>query len=730
MNHEQTPVKEKTFIEAPEETKGQQFTNCTFQSADLSGRDFSDTTFTDCTFDHAYAKGADFSHASFEHCTLSHSSFKEASFKEASFTDTLGNGNDYRDASFTKAFFVKSRENEAHLDGADFTDAKAENTFYMPEGFTKGQDIRATYRDAELEDKAKAFDKNPDLVKHFEKAWHQPFDKDLTSAEKARIYDTMNQDPQIDAIKDSVQKAREEAQRRQDNPEKVIGVYRFVDQEIDDDRMYMYPAGGYVISGYPKPDEPEIVQGHAIEFSQGSAYPYPEDLEMAEEGKGAWRTLRCDGIGKTLDEACDKADEHFDELRRSEEIEDELRRLHPDFDKEVTPNEVKENQAIDLEKVSEDDLVKERWGTIGERQDEKQVKFIEDVKWQMDHGKDLEEAYQLEKDRRKLENSRGDEYEALCTPEKKAVLFKEEYQAVKTAGDTYRDLVKETEKLDLDKEPDAFQKAKKKEVQAGHVYNRALATAIHKEEALRQETIRYAMETGKPMKEALIEKGAESMQQSQIQAIKNEYAVKAEKDFANFIDKAWQKANHGHVDEKDIFDPRAKDKELGKYGESQRFTPENHRPQLDELDDTFNPKRFNENLKDWRIVHPDTQKAILEELARQNDEPLDKEALKEPMYVRAEYGQYVTREGLTVHYTARTRAIEKDEQTKAMDAIYTPSSYENYKSGLFPREKNLERNRTAIREAGVEKTQEKAMEKPKRHYIAKRKQGQEKGRER
>ena len=65
-----------------------------------------------------------------------------------------------------------------------------------------------------------------------------------------------------------------------------------------------------------------------------------------------------------------------------------------------------------------------------------------------------------------------------------------------------------------------------------------------------------------------------------------------------------------------------------------------------------------------------------------------------------------------------------------MDAIYTPSSYENYQSGLFPREKNLERNRTAIREAGVEKTQEKAMEKPKRHYIAKRKQGQEKGRER
>lgn len=81
-------------------------------------------------------------------------------------------------------------------------------------------------------------------------------------------------------------------------------------------------------------------------------------------------------------------------------------------------------------------------------------------------------------------------------------------------------------KRDRNIEPDAFQKAKEKEVQAGHVYSRALATAIHKEETLRQETIRYAMETGKPMKEALEEKGAESMQQSQIQAIKNEYAKK------------------------------------------------------------------------------------------------------------------------------------------------------------------------------------------------------------
>lgn len=730
MNHELNTLQDQTYLEAPEETKGQQFTSCTFRSADLSGKDFSGSTFTDCTFDHAYAKGADFTNASFDHCTLSHSTFKEASFKEASFTDTLGNENDYRDADFTKASFVKSRENEAHLNGADFTDAKAEDTFYLPEGFTKGEDIKATYRDTELEDKAEAFDKNPALVKHFEKAWHKPFDKDLTSAEKARAWDTMNQDPQIEAIKSRIQKDQEDAQRRQDHPEKIIGVYQFVDREEDDDRMYMYPSGGHVIYGYPKPDEPEVIQGHAIEFPDGSHYPYPEDLEMAKEGKGAWRTLRCDGIGKTLDEACDKANKHFDELRRSEEIEFELRHLHPDFDKEVTPNEVKENQAIDLKKVDKDDLVKERWGAIQDRQDEKQVRFIEDVKWQIDHGKSLEEAYQLEKDNRKLENRRGAEYESLCTPDKKAVLFKEEYQAVKDTGDTYRNLVKETEKRDRNIEPDAFQKAKEKEVQAGHVYSRALATAIHKEETLRQETIRYAMETGKPMKEALEEKGAESMQQSQIQAIKNEYAKKAEKDFANLIDQAWQKANHGHGDEKDIFDPKAKDKALGKYEGRQSFMPENHRPQLDKLDNTFNPKRFDENLKDWRIVHPDTQKAILEDLAKQNDEPLDKEALKEPMYVRAEYGQYVTREGLTVHYTARTRAIEKDEQAKAMDAIYTPSSYENYKSGLFPREKNLERNRTAIREAGAEKTQEKAMEKPKRHYIAKRKQSQEKDRER
>lgn len=730
MNYEHPPVQNQTYFEAPEETKGQQFTNCTFQSADLSGKDFTGTTFTDCTFDHAYAKGADFTNASFDHCTLSHSSFKEASFKEASFTDSLGNGNDYRDADFMKAAFTKSRENGAHLNGADFSGAKAEDTFYMPEGFTKGEDIKANYRDAELEDKAEAFDKNPDLTKHFEKAWHKPFEKDLTSAEKARAWDAMNRDPQIEAIKDRIQKAREEEQRLRDNPEKVIGVYRFVDREEDDDRLYMSPSGGYVISGYSKPDEPEIIQGHAIEFPDGSAYPYPEDLEMAEEGQGAYRTLRCDGVGKTLDEACDKADKHFDELRRAEEIESELRHLHPNFDEEVTPNEVRANDAIDLAKVAKDDLVKERWVTISDRQDEKQVRFIEDVKWQMGQGKSLEEAYQLEKDRRKLENSRGAEYEALCTPETKEVLFKEEYQAVKDTGNTYRNLIKETEKLDRETESEAFQKAKKREVAAMHVYLRACDTAIHKEEALRQETIRYAMETGKPMKEALIEKGAESMQQSQIQAIKNEYAKKAEKDFANLIEQAWQKANHSHVDEKDIFDPKAKDKALGKYGESQRFTPENHRPQLDELDNTFDPKRFGEDLKNWRIVHPDTQKAILEDLARQNDEPLDKEALKEPMYVRAEYGQYVTREGLTVHYTARTRAIEKDEQAKAMDAIYTPSSYENYKSGLFPREKNLERNRTAIREAGVEKTQEKAMEKPKRHYIAKRKQSQEKGRER
>lgn len=65
-----------------------------------------------------------------------------------------------------------------------------------------------------------------------------------------------------------------------------------------------------------------------------------------------------------------------------------------------------------------------------------------------------------------------------------------------------------------------------------------------------------------------------------------------------------------------------------------------------------------------------------------------------------------------------------------MDAIYPPKHYENYQSNVFPREKNLERNRTAIREAGTEKTQEKALEKPKRHYLAKRKQSQEKGRER
>lgn len=124
MNHEPNTLQGQTYFEAPEATKGQQFTNYTFQSANLSGKDFSGSTFTDCTFDHAYAKGADFTNASFDHCTLSHSSFKEASFKEASFTDTLGNGNDYRDASFTKASFVKSRENEAHLNGADFTDTR------------------------------------------------------------------------------------------------------------------------------------------------------------------------------------------------------------------------------------------------------------------------------------------------------------------------------------------------------------------------------------------------------------------------------------------------------------------------------------------------------------------------------------------------------------------------------------------------------------------------------
>ena len=689
MNHEPNTLQGQTYFEAPEATKGQQFTNCTFQSANLSGKDFSGSTFTDCTFDHAYAKGADFTNASFDHCTLSHSSFKEASFKEASFTDTLGNGNDYRDASFTKASFVKSRENEAHLNGADFTDAKAENTFYMPEGFTKGEGIKANYWDAELEDKAEAFDKNPDLTKHFEKAWHKPFEKDFTSAEKARAWDAMNRDPQIDAIKDRIQKAREEEQRLRDNPEKVIGVYRFVDREEDDDRLYMYPSGGYVISGYSKPDEPEIIQGHAIEFPDGSAYPYPEDLEMAEEGQGAYRTLRCDGVGKTLDEACDKADKQFDELRRSEEIESELRHLHPNFDEEITPNEVRANEAIDLAKVAKDDLVKERWVTISDRQDEKQVRFIEDVKWQMDQGKSLEEAYQLEKDRRKLENSRGAEYEALCTPETKEVLFKEEYQAVKDTGNTYRNLIKETEKRDRETESEAFQKAKEREVAAMHVYLRACDTAIHKEEALRRETIRYAMETGKPMKEALEEKGAESMQQSQVEALKKRYIEENRKENAPVM-----------------------------------------RGGMDELDDTFNPKRFEKRLEDWRIVHPDTQKEILTELAAQNDEPLDKEALKEPMYVRADKGEYVALEGLTLHYTTPTRAIEKDEQAKAMDAIYTPSSYENYKSGLFPREKNLERNRTAIREAGAEKTQEKAMEKPKRHYIAKRKQSQEKGRER
>ncbi|WP_455780573.1 pentapeptide repeat-containing protein [Megasphaera elsdenii] len=689
MNYEHPPVQDQTYFEAPEETKGQQFTNCTFQSADLSGKDFTGTTFTDCTFDHAYAKGADFTNASFDHCTLSHSSFKEASFKEASFTDSLGNGNDYRDADFMKAAFTKSRENEAHLNGADFTDAKAENTFYMPEGFTKGEGIKANYWDAELEDKAEAFDKNPDLTKHFEKAWHKPFEKDLTSAEKARAWDAMNRDPQIDAIKDRIQKAREEEQRLRDNPEKVIGVYRFVDREEDDDRLYMYPSGGYVISGYSKPDEPEIIQGHAIEFPDGSAYPYPEDLEMAEEGQGAYRTLRCDGVGKTLDEACDKADKHFDELRRSEEIESELRHLHPNFDEEVTPNEVRANDAIDLAKVAKDDLVKERWVTISDRQDEKQVRFIEDVKWQMGQGKSLEEAYQLEKDRRKLENSRGAEYEALCTPETKEVLFKEEYQAVKDTGNTYRNLIKETEKRNRETESEAFQKAKKREVAAMHVYLRACDTAIHKEEALRQETIRYAMETGKPMKEALIEKGAESMQQSQVETLKKRYIEENRKENAPIM-----------------------------------------RGSMDELDDTFNPKHFEKRLEDWRIVHPDTQKEILTKLAAQNDETLDKESLKGPMYVRADKGEYVSLEGLTLHYTTPTRSIEKDEQAKAMDAIYTPSSYENYKSGLFPREKNLERNRTAIREAGVEKTQEKAMEKPKRHYIAKRKQSQEKGRER
>lgn len=88
MNHEPNTLQDQTYFEAPEATKGQQFTNCTFQSANLSGKNFSGSTFTNCTFDHAYAKGADFTNASFDHCTLSHSSFKEASFKEAGIEKT------------------------------------------------------------------------------------------------------------------------------------------------------------------------------------------------------------------------------------------------------------------------------------------------------------------------------------------------------------------------------------------------------------------------------------------------------------------------------------------------------------------------------------------------------------------------------------------------------------------------------------------------------------------
>lgn len=57
MNHEPNTLQGQTYFEAQEATKGQQFTNCTFQAANLSGKDFSGSTFMDCTFDH---------------CTLSH----------------------------------------------------------------------------------------------------------------------------------------------------------------------------------------------------------------------------------------------------------------------------------------------------------------------------------------------------------------------------------------------------------------------------------------------------------------------------------------------------------------------------------------------------------------------------------------------------------------------------------------------------------------------------------
>lgn len=40
MNHEPNTLQGQTYFEALEATKGQQFTNCTFQLANLSGKDF------------------------------------------------------------------------------------------------------------------------------------------------------------------------------------------------------------------------------------------------------------------------------------------------------------------------------------------------------------------------------------------------------------------------------------------------------------------------------------------------------------------------------------------------------------------------------------------------------------------------------------------------------------------------------------------------------------------